>query len=137
MATVTGTPPVVLFDGDCAMCHAGVRTILRRERAPELRFASLTSDYATALFASRGVTPPARTMVVVDGDRLLLRSDAVLFVAGKLRAPWRWARALKCLPRAWRDALYDAVAARRRRWFGVAKTDCPVADAATRKRFLA
>jgi peptidoglycan/LPS O-acetylase OafA/YrhL len=55
-------------------------------------------------------------MVVVDGDRLLIRSDATLAVARRLRFPWRVLALGRLVPRGLRDAIYAFLAARRNRW---------------------
>jgi predicted DCC family thiol-disulfide oxidoreductase YuxK len=63
--------------------------------------------------------------VLVDADGAHARSDAALRIAGGLRAPWRWLAALGAA--GVRDALYDALARRRYRWFG--RRDIPAAAA--------
>jgi len=110
---------VVLFDGACGLCHRGVRFVVRHERQPRVRFASLQSEWARAALLERGLNADAMdTMIVLDGDRVLVRSDAVLFVAGELRRPWRWVQVLKVLPRWVRDPGYRVVARWRQRVFG-------------------
>ncbi|HVZ48183.1 MAG TPA: DCC1-like thiol-disulfide oxidoreductase family protein, partial [Gemmatimonadaceae bacterium] len=52
--------------------------------------------------------------VEADGDRVLTRSGAALRVARHLGGGWRLlSGALRLVPRALRDAAYDAVARRR------------------------
>jgi predicted DCC family thiol-disulfide oxidoreductase YuxK len=129
--------PVVLYDGDCGMCHRAVAFTLRHERGPTLGFSSLGSPYAVAALAERGCTaPPPNTMVVIDGPDIRIRSDAALLIANHLRAPWRWLRILRWIPKKFRDAAYAFVATRRQRWFKKPDSACPVPDAATRRRFL-
>jgi predicted DCC family thiol-disulfide oxidoreductase YuxK len=50
--------------------------------------------------------------------------------------PWRLAAAARLLPRAWREALYDAVARNRLRIFGKREV-CYVSDPQYADRFLA
>jgi predicted DCC family thiol-disulfide oxidoreductase YuxK len=129
--------PVVLYDGDCGLCHRGVAFILRHERGPTLRFAALNSPYAVAAFAKNGIPKQSPdTMVVLDGTEIRDRSDAALFIAAHLRAPWRWLRILRFVPVRLRDALYDFVARCRYRWFAKPESACPTPDAETRGRFL-
>ena len=129
---------VVLFDGDCGMCHGAVRFTLRHERDEVLKFASLDSDYARRELAERGFPePPPDTVVVLHGDRILVRSDAALRIAAHLKAPWRWLRILRIIPRPLRDALYDFIARRRHRWFPPPQGVCPMPGPATKARFLA
>lgn len=128
---------VVLYDGDCGLCHRSVRFILRHERDRVLKFAALDSPYALNAMAKHGpAEAPRDTMVVLAGDRVLMRSDAALFIAGHLCAPWRWLRIFRVMPCGWRDALYDFTARRRHRWFARPEEACPMPDAASRSRFL-
>ncbi len=56
------------------------------------------------------------TVVVWDGSRRLVRSDAVVRLLAALSGPWPCvARALRLFPRALRDAAYSFVARRRGR----------------------
>ncbi len=127
---------VLLFDGVCNLCNGAVDFILRRERAPRLRFASLQSGYARRLLAGSDVDPERlETLVFVRGDEVLVRSDAVLAVCGELPAPWRWLRVLRVLPRGLRDALYRFVAGRRYRWFGK-RASCRMPSPEEKERFL-
>ena len=111
--------PVLLFDGVCNLCNRSVQFILRHECAPTLRFAALQSPAGRGLLVSHGLPADHRQslVLIVDG-RALTESDAAAAVAAHLRAPWRWARALRLLPRGWRDAFYRFIASRRYRWFG-------------------
>ena len=70
------------------------------------------------------------------GERVRVRSDAALAVAGYLGGPWRFLAALgRLIPAAFRDAVYDRVAAWRHRLARTAPS-CPLVDAAERDRFL-
>jgi predicted DCC family thiol-disulfide oxidoreductase YuxK len=130
--------PVMIYDGACGLCARGVQFILRHERDRTLRFAALDSAFCRAAFARPGAPAlPPDTMAVIDGDRILFRSDAVLACATHLRRPWRAIRVFETLPRRWRDAAYDIVARRRLHWFGRAGDACLLPDATTRARFLA
>lgn len=137
---------VLLFDGVCAMCNATVDFILRSEHDHELRFAALQSDAAATLLAERldqasvralreGQSGDPDTLVLLDDDRVLVRSTAVLAVAAHLRWPWRAAWVGWLMPRVLRDALYRFVAARRYAWFGK-KEACRIPTPEQRARFL-
>ena len=56
------------------------------------------------------------------------------FLSG-LGGVWRLARCLEWIPGGWRDAVYDALAARRHRWFGKADA-CVLMRPEWRDRFL-
>lgn len=127
--------PLVVFDGECRLCSGAVRFILERDRAGVFRFVPLQSSLGRRLLRARGHDPgDAGTMLLVDGDDVLERSDAVLAVARRLPG-WGWTRVLRAVPRAIRDAVYSLVARNRFRWFGRRET-CYVPTAEERSRFL-
>lgn len=116
------TPPVVLYDGECGLCHASVRFVLKRERAPYFHFAPLHGDTATALRARfPGKIPDdTTTVIVVDGDEVLLRSRAFFRIGRHLRQPWRLASGFRFLPAWLTDLPYRLVARARYRIWGKA-----------------
>lgn len=129
--------PVMVFDTDCVLCSGAVAFILAHERDRALRFAGAWSAEGLALAGQYGFgrADLNDTFLVVVGGAALTRSDGALAVAGHLRAPWRWLRVLRAVPRPLRDAVYSFVARRRYRWFGQRK-DCTVVPAAERERFV-
>lgn len=121
--------PAVLFDGGCALCARAVRFILPRDPSGHFRFRSLQDPATRAWLAARGHTDLPDSLILVEGDRLLFRGDAALAIARRLRAPWPPLAALAgIVPRPLRDAVYDAIARRRIRWFGPVDDTCPLAE---------
>ncbi|MEB3221696.1 MAG: DCC1-like thiol-disulfide oxidoreductase family protein [Candidatus Sericytochromatia bacterium] len=120
-------PPLhVLFDGECATCHALVRLALRHPARAGLRFVPLGAVVNTPAgdaLAHRLGEPLGATLVVLRDGEALTRSDAVLALAAALGGAWQLAGLGRLLPRPWRDALYDALAARRHR-LGLASVAC-------------
>ena len=110
----------MIFDTECVLCSRTVQFVLRHERDPTLRFVGAGSPAGRALAARHGVSAADldKTFVVVDGERALLRSEAVIRVLQELRAPWRWLTALRVIPTRLRDAAYSMVARHRYAIFG-------------------
>lgn len=129
-------PTRVFYDGTCALCHRLVAFAVARERAPEsaLRFAPLGGATWRRVVGGQA---PADTVVVLTGDgRILTRGAAAEHVLGRLRAPWpAVALALSWVPSGVRDSAYDAIARRRRRWFGTTTAVCPAVPPDLRERF--
>jgi predicted DCC family thiol-disulfide oxidoreductase YuxK len=140
----------VFYDGVCGLCNRWVQFILKRDAAGVFRFAPLQSRLAERVLARHGVqTADLDTVYVVvnpdldgkddeerDEEFLLMRSDAVLFVMGKLGgicSSGAWIP--RVLPRAVRNWGYGLVARHRYRVFGRYDT-CPLPSEATRGRFL-
>lgn len=116
------SPPTetVLFDATCPLCTGSVQWILRHERAPVLHFAPLNSAAAERLLAARQLQRDELpdSIVLLDAAGVHVTSAAMLRIARHLRAPWRWVRIVRFVPRALRDALYRQIARHRRRLFG-------------------
>jgi len=127
---------VVLFDGECALCNASVRWLLRHERRTRYRFAPLQSGLARSILAGHDVAPDDLTSVLVlDSGKLYRKSAAVLHLARELRLPWTGLLMFRLVPPALRDALYDYVGARRYHWWGRSNY-CAAARPEWQSRFL-
>ena len=109
---------VILFDGTCAFCERSVRFIASRDDG-YFRFGASQNPEGRQLLAQYGTTrEAARSLILIEDGRIYLRSTAALRVAGRLSAPWRYARVLLLVPRPIRDAVYRVVAAIRHRIAG-------------------
>lgn len=130
---------VLLVDGECAMCNGIARFAAKRDRAERLRFAALDSAAGRALTARLGIALPAGgSFVLVRGSASWTRSAAAIRTLAALDAPWpAAAAALRLVPARLRDAVYDAIAARRHRLSGRLGGHCPaVPDERLRRRLL-
>lgn len=110
--------PVVLYDGECGLCHRAVQVLLARDRG-QLWYAPLQGETAAALREVHPQIPASLDSVVfVDGGRAHLRSKAFLYLARYLTWPWRWAYHLRWLPAFVLDPGYRLVARIRYRVWG-------------------
>src|SRR5687768_1201754 len=109
---------IILFDGTCAFCERSVRFIATRDRG-YFKFGASQNPEGRALLARYGTSREAtRSLVLIEGDEISLRSTAVLKIARRMTAPWRWASVFLLVPRPIRDAVYRIVAAVRHRLAG-------------------
>jgi predicted DCC family thiol-disulfide oxidoreductase YuxK len=117
--------PVLLYDGECGLCNAVMRFMLRRDRRGVLRFAPLQGKAGQAFLKSHGLNTEDFDSLVFIQD--LSREDTVFFLrtAGALHAMeemgggWRrLARILSVVPSCCSDLLYKCVARTRYRLFG-------------------
>jgi predicted DCC family thiol-disulfide oxidoreductase YuxK len=123
----------VLFDGGCGLCARSVRFVARHDRG-RFRFAPLDGPTARRLLDGTAAGPPHdQSVVLVEGGTVFTRSSAVLRIAATLSWPWRWLAWLRLVPRPVRDAVYDAIARRRVRWFGPASA-CGLPPESVRRR---
>jgi predicted DCC family thiol-disulfide oxidoreductase YuxK len=127
--------PIVIFDGLCRFCDGTVQFILAHDRRGVFRFAPSQSAAAAPLLGRCGLPPAPGTIVLIEGDRCWLRSDATLRIARTLGFPWAIFGVLLWLPRALRDPVYAFVARRRLQWFG-RRDACRIPTPEQAERFL-
>jgi predicted DCC family thiol-disulfide oxidoreductase YuxK len=126
---------VILYDGVCVFCSRWVRFVAARDVDKRFRFTAIQSAYGTRLALAFGIDPTdPDTNAVVHGGVVYLKSDAALTVLAAL-PEWRWVRALRVVPKPWRDAVYSLVARNRYRIFGKFQA-CFVPDAELRARVM-
>jgi len=132
---------LVLYDGVCGLCHRFVIWILQRDRAGRFQFAALESGAARRVLATTAPLPASLDSLVVVANpgrrdaRLLVESEAAIFVVSALGWPWRAAAALRVVPKPVRDGGYRLIARYRYRVFGRFET-CPVPPDEWKTRFL-
>lgn len=129
------TRPVIVFDAMCVLCSGHAQFVLRHDRAGHFLLASMQGAGA-AIYRAHGIDPEnPETLIVIDGDRVLRDSDAILAIWRGLGWPWRLVTVFGIVPRALRDPAYRWVARHRYRLFGRRET-CWVPDEAQRNRIL-
>jgi len=157
---------ILLYDGVCGLCNWLVQFTLKRDPAGVFQFASLQSKLAGLILARHGADAGDLDTVYVlvncdrEDEKLLARSDAVIFILQQLSAAeprsthpglrpgsaqatpiggfsfWQLvAGVLQLIPRVLREWGYRVVARNRYRVFGRYDT-CPVPTEETRRRFL-
>ena len=117
--------PVLLYDGECGLCNAAVRLLLRSDRAAWLKFAPLQGAPAQAYLEKQGLPATDFDSLVFVPDwntqaagAYRLRTDGALSAAAVVGGAWRLITWLQILPRALRDAVYKLVARSRYALFG-------------------
>lgn len=115
--------PIIVFDAMCVLCSANAAFVLSHDSAGRFRLASMQGEVGAALYRRFGIDPAnPETMIVVEGDRALRDSDAVLTIWAGLDRPWNWLAVFRWVPRALRDPVYRWVARHRYRLFGKRET---------------
>jgi predicted DCC family thiol-disulfide oxidoreductase YuxK len=128
--------PIILFDAMCVLCSANAQFVLRHDRRRRFRVASIQGEVGRDLCHRFGINPDdPDTIILVEGDRALRNSDAVLAIYTGLGWPWRVAGVFRGVPRAVRDPIYRLVARNRYRLFGRRET-CWVPSMSDRERVI-
>ena len=117
------TGPIIVFDAICVLCSANAQFILRYDRKRKFRLASMQGDVGSALYRKFGIDPAdPESMVVIDGEKMLKDSDAVLAIYAGLGWPWQFMAVFRIVPRPLRDSIYRLIARNRYRLFGKRET---------------
>lgn len=129
--------PVILFDGVCNLCNAGVNFVLDNDSTGKLRFAALQSPAGSALLVRSGRSPgDISSIVLVEKTRSYVRSEAVLRIARNLNMPFPVLAAAGIVtPSFARDLLYEWVADNRYNLLGE-RNSCRFSDDGFRDRFV-
>ncbi len=106
---------VLLYDGECGLCNAVVRFLLRRETSGRLKFAALQGRFGQATLERLGLPQTDFDSLVflpeIAGDLFLCKTDGVAAVLKLLPGEWpRVGRGMEWVPRAVRDLAYTGVA---------------------------
>ncbi|CAM3735325.1 thiol-disulfide oxidoreductase [Rouxiella silvae] len=110
---------VIIYDGVCRLCNGWVNFLIRHDKKHSVRMAPVQSEAGRALSIWAGLSPEnVNTIVLIDGDHVYKRSEAIFRVMSFLPFPWRAMAALRILPLRFRDACYNGIALNRYRLFG-------------------
>ena len=132
----TSSPLIVVFDGQCLLCNAWVRFLLRHDQRGVFRFAAIQGRTGQALLQQAGLQLEGlQTLLLVDGVKSWQHTAAILRILHHLGWPWRAAWLGWLVPALLRDALYRWVARHRYRIFGRTET-CMVPPPDVAARFL-
>ena len=128
---------IILFDGVCNLCNGAVNFVLDRDPKEQFFFASLQSPTATALLKKRSYDDTALKSIIVitSNGKLLTKSDAALYIAGKLQGGWKLISVFRIIPAIIRDFIYDIIARYRYTLFGK-RDQCRIPTPELRQRFL-
>lgn len=131
-------PCVVIYDGVCHLCNAGVNWVIRVDKKKAISFCALQSRAAEPYLLLCGVTREEvlRRFVFIEGpDSCHQASTAALKVASYLPLPYSALSIFMIIPAPIRDAVYDYVASRRYHWFGKS-TECIIPTEDVLDRFV-
>lgn len=138
------TQHLVLYDGECGLCHRLNRFLLRRDREERFAFASLRSAAGSQILSAHGIMVPKGepdTFYLVTHfrhpeARVLARTAGIRAALSELGFVWRrLAAAMGLVPMSWKTAGYDWIARHRYRFFGRLPS-CPLPAPEWRTRFM-
>ena len=94
--------------GSAIFCNAAVQMVIEIDRHKIFKFASIQSELGQQLYRQHGLDPiEIQTLMFVDGDRVLTKSDAVLEVLSRLDGGWQLLAGFRAMPQPVRDWAYS------------------------------
>jgi predicted DCC family thiol-disulfide oxidoreductase YuxK len=112
-----------------------VKFIIIRDTVGYFKFASLQSETGQTLLRKHGLNNDLNSFVLIEDDKVFLKSSAALRVCRKLGSAWPILSFFRFLHPFIRDSLYDFVAKNRYKWFGKEES-CMVPSPEWKQRFL-
>lgn len=128
--------PIILFDGVCNLCNNSVQFVIQHDKTDKFSFAALQSETGQALLKQYGL--PAQgfdSFVLVQNEKVFLKSTAALHVAKQLDGPAKLLFGFIIVPAFIRNAVYNLIANNRYKWFGK-KDHCMIPTPALKAKFL-
>ena len=139
MSTISDKKAIILFDGVCNFCNSYINFVIDNDPLDYFRFATIQSPIGQETLSRLGMYNAQNldSVVLIDGDKILIKSDAILNIADKLDIFWMKPFALfaKIIPKTTRNFFYDKFAKNRYKLFGINST-CRMPTPSFKKRFL-
>ena len=111
--------PLILFDGMCILCSGFIQYVLKLDKKDIFRFGLLQSENVRHML--RRYDPNISSLssiVLVEGERIAVESDAVLKIARNLGGAWSLVYLFIIIPKFIRDGVYRIISRHRYRLFG-------------------
>lgn len=110
---------IIMFDAVCKLCNRWSRFIIGFDTQHRFKLCSVQSEQGQAILKWFGYPlDHFETMLLIQGDQSLDKSNAFLAIVGQLPFPWPLLGITKILPRIIRDWCYDRIALNRYALFG-------------------
>ena len=111
---------IILFDGVCNLCNGSVVFVLKHEKNPLFRFASIQSETGKELLKWYGLPSNySEAVIYIVNGKPYLGSTAALKIGQRLKLPWSFISLIELMiPKFFRDWVYNRIATHRYQWFG-------------------
>ena len=128
--------PIILFDGLCNLCNGAILFVIKHDPHEKFVFASLQSDIGQQILTKYNLPlQQLSSFVLLQEDKIYLRSSAALKVAQQLNGVWKCFYIFNIVPEFIRDSVYNCIAKNRYKWFGK-KASCLIPSPHLQQRFL-
>lgn len=128
--------PIILFDGVCNLCNSAVLFVIKHDLNENFLFASLQGEVGQQILTKYNLPlQQLNSFVLLQDDKIYLKSSAALQVAQQLDGVWKCFYIFNIVPKFIRDGIYSWIAKNRYRWFGK-KDACIIPSPHLQQRFL-
>ena len=124
-----------MYDGDCALCNHLIQFYLKREKKPSLYFAPLNSKTGEIVLQHFEIENQKDSMVLIRNYNAYIKSCAAIRLSLYMKGLWPLLTLFLIIPPFLRNPVYDFVAKRRFKWFGVQES-CMNIEGFDLSRFL-
>ena len=110
---------IILFDGECNLCNAGINYIIKKDSKKQFRFVPLQSIHEELLIEEmlkKRNYPDS--IILIKNHRIYTRSNAIINIAVDLGGLHKIVIIFKIVPFYIRDFIYDIIAKYRYKLFG-------------------
>ena len=126
---------LILFDGECNLCHSWVKFILPKDKRGYFRFAALQSQKGKEIIHQFHIdTNKDDSVILVEKDKIYMRTTAGIRICKRLGFPSNLLLIFYLIPTFIRDRMYDFIAHNRYKWFGK-KESCLMMQPGWKDRF--
>lgn len=133
---MNGYHKIILFDGVCNLCNNSVNYVIKRDKKDRFRFAAFQEEAGRRLIVKYNIdTSKTDSIVLLDGDKVYVRSTAVLRIARYLGGGYPLFYGFMIIPNFVRNWVYDCVARNRYKWYGK-RDSCMIPAPELRSKFL-
>lgn len=127
---------IVYFDGICYLCNSLVDFLIKIDKRKKLKFSPLQSDFAQKELKNSTIDlSEVDSIIVQKGNKIYIKSDALIEVIKQLSWYWRIFLIIKIFPQKFADKIYDYIAKNRLKWFG-RKNECMIPTEEVKSRFI-
>ncbi len=127
---------IIVFDGVCNFCNWAVNFIIKRDKSGIFKFTASQSNTGKKILAGFNIEDIGeKSIILIDRDKYLTRSDAVLEILRYLGSGWQFTKYLKIFPRKLRDWGYSVFSRYRYNIFGK-RDSCMIPPDDLKGRFL-
>ncbi len=133
---------IILFDGDCVLCHNMMRLILEVDEDKHFLLCSQQSEMGHLILERHQINVDDLSTVYVvtkcgtDGEQVLDRTNAAVYVMLHTRKYRVIGKLLSFIPRPLRDLGYKFIATIRYRVFGKTSESCYFPNSEDRARII-